>query len=164
MEITYGPKGKLFFSVIFIILIKFSSSYLAFQFPYAFKLNNRNILVIHQLGVTICDETFTESIKRVVTFSDSEKITNDTSLSKVSSVKADEYVICLINDMIYVFDQEGNFKKKSEDKITSFNVEYYSLEYTFKESNYLYFVIGFFYNKQLKLYSYKYHILQNTIS
>ena len=164
METKFSSKRNIFFLIILIIPINFSSSYLAFQFPYAFKLNNRNILVIHQLGVTICDETFTESIKRVVTFSDSEKITTDASLSKISSVKADAYVICLINDIIYVFDQEGNFKKKSEDKITSFSVEYYSLEYTFKESNYLYFVIGFFYNKQLKLYSYKYHILQNTIS
>jgi len=69
------------------------------QFPYAFKLNNKNILVIHQLGVTICDETFTESIKRVVTFSESEKITTDAALSRIASVKADNFIICLINDI-----------------------------------------------------------------
>ena len=107
------------------------------------------LLLITSGMAVIASDLVIES--KTQTFSDSEKITTDAALSKISSVKADEYVICLINDMIYVFDQEGNFKKKSEDKITSFSVEYYSLEYTFKESNYLYFVIGFFYNKQLNL-------------
>ena len=84
---------KLFCLIILIILINSSFSYLAFKYPYAFKLNNKNIFVIHELGITIADKTFTETIDRVITFEESEKINSDSSLSKLASVIADDYVI-----------------------------------------------------------------------
>ena len=103
---------KLFTLIILITLINSSYSYLTFNFPYAFKLNNKNILVIHELGITLCDKTFTESIDRVLTFSNSEKINTNEALSKVASVIAGNYVICLINDRIYIFNEEGYLLKK----------------------------------------------------
>ena len=117
---------KIFNLIIFITLINSSFSYLAFNFPHAFKLDNKNIFVIHQLGITICDETFTESIKRVITFSESEQIKTDASLSRVTSIKAENYVICLINDKIYFFNKEGNFIGRTTSPITSLSVDYYS--------------------------------------
>ena len=146
--------------IILSILINSSFSYLAFKYPYAFKLNNKNIFVIHQLGVTICNHNFTESISRVVTFSETEKITTDEALSKVTSIYEDNYIICLINDKIYIFDEEGNFLQKSNDIITNFNVEYYTLVYVGKDpSNNLYFVIGFIYNKKVYLIIYNFFSL-----
>ena len=155
---------KIFLSIILITLINSSYSYLAFKYPYAFKLNNKNIFVIHELGITICDQTFTQSIDRVVTFSDSEKINTDSALSKVTSVIADNYIICLINDKIYIFNEEGYFLKKSDFIITNLNVDYYSLVYTGAYSSYnFYFVIGFIYDRKLYLYSYKYNTLEKKI-
>ena len=155
---------KLFTLIILITLINSSYSYLTFNFPYAFKLNNKNILVIHELGITLCDKTFTESIDRVLTFSNSEKINTNEALSKVASVIAGNYVICLINDRIYIFNEEGYLLKKNDGKITSFTVEYYTLVYAGKDSSgNLYFVIGFIYNKKVYLYSYKYQTVENSI-
>ena len=155
---------KIFLSIILITLINSSYSYLAFKYPYAFKLNNKNIFVIHELGITICGQTFTQSIDRVVTFSDSEKINTDSALSKVTSVIADNYIICLINDKIYIFNEEGYFLKKSDFIITNLNVDYYSLVYTGAYSSYnFYFVIGFIYDRKLYLYSYKYNTLEKKI-
>ena len=154
---------KAFNCIFFLTLIKATLSYLSFKFPFAFKLNNKNIFVINQLGVHICNHDYTKVINQVVTFSDSEKITTDEALSKVSSIYEDNYIICLINDKIYIFDDEGNFLKKSSDIITIYNVEYYSLTYIYKNNNYYYFVVGFVFNQELYLYSYKYDISQNLI-
>ena len=107
-NIEYILQIKIFSLIILSILINSSFSYLAFKYPVVGTLNNKNIFVIHQLGVTICNHDFTESISRVVTFSETEKITTDEALSKVNSVIADNYIICLINDIIYIFDEEGN--------------------------------------------------------
>ena len=154
---------KIFKLIIFIFLINSSFTYLSFKFPYALKLKNKNILVIHKLGVTICDKTFMEIISTTVTFTESEKIKTEAALSKVASVFVDDYIICLINDNIYIFDEEGNLLKQSEDKITSVTVEYYSLTYTFTKSNYIYFVVGFVYNGKYNLYTYKYQTNEKTI-
>ena len=156
-------KINIFEIFLFILLINSSFSYLAFKYPYAFKLNNKNIFVIHSLGITICDETFTVSIKRVLTFSDSEKIITDTALSKITSVQEDEYIICLINDIIYIFDVDGNLLKKSDELITNLSVEYYSLTYLVEYENYVYFSIGFISNQGLYLYGYKYQIEERII-
>ena len=155
---------KFFNLIILISLINSSYSYLSFRYPYAIKLNNKNIFVIHELGVTICDKTFTESIDRVITFSESEQINTDAALSKVTSVITSSYVICLINNKIYIFNEEGYFLKKSDFKITSYNVEYYTLVYAGEDSsNYIYFIIGFIYNKKLYLNSYKYQTVEKSI-
>ena len=155
---------KFFNLIILISLINSSYSYLSFRYPYAIKLNNKNIFVIHELGVTICDKTFTESIDRVITFSESEQINTDAALSKVTSVITSSYVICLINNKIYIFNEEGYFLKKSDFKITSYNVEYYTLVYAGEDSsNYIYFIIGFIYNKNLYLNSYKYQTVEKSI-
>ena len=156
-------KTNIFEIILFILLINSSLSYLAFKFPYAFKLNNKNIFVIHSLGITICDETFTETIKRVLSFSDSEKITTDRALSRITSVQGDEYIICLINDRIYIFDLEGNLLKKNDELITNLFVEYYSLTYLVEYENYVYFSIGFISNQGLYLYGYKYQIEERNI-
>ena len=155
---------KLFCLIILIILINSSFSYLAFKYPYAFKLNNKNIFVIHELGITITDKTFTETIDRVLTFEGSEKINTDSSLSKLASVIADDYVICLINDYIYIFNANGYLLKKSSNLITSFSVEYYTLEYLGTASGFIYFIIGFISDAKLYIYSYKYGISDKTIS
>ena len=82
----------------------------------------------------------------------------------MTSVITNSYVICLINNKIYIFNEEGYFLKKSDFKITNYNVEYYTLVYAGEDSsNYIYFVIGFIYNKKLYLNSYKYQTVEKSI-
>ena len=95
-----------------ISLINSSISYPSFKYPYAFKLSNNKIFVIHQLGISICDETFT-SASLVETFSEADKIKSNAALSKVTSIFCQSYyIICLINDKIYIFKPNGALEKK----------------------------------------------------
>ena len=149
---------KIFYFIILFILINSSFSYLYFNFPYAFELNNKNIFIIHQLGINICNSNFTEIIDTIVTFPESEKITTDEALSKVISVYEDNFIICLINDRIYIFNEEGYLLKKNDELITELNVEYYSLSYITGQGNYISFVIGFISKDKLYLFYYKYYI------
>ena len=159
----YISKRRFFCLIIFINLINSSLSYLAFKYAYAFKMTNKDIFVIHQLGVTISDETFTISKGRVLTFSESEQIKTDQSLSKINSVIADKYIICLINERIHIFDSIGNFLKKDDYIITDLNPDYYTLEYVGSNGNYIFFVIGFISNYKLYLFGYRYQTVENSI-
>ena len=160
--IPFLVERKIFPLTIFIMLIYSSFSDLSFKYPYAFKLYNKKIFVIHQLGITICNNFFTEGTN-ILIFSESEKIKTNEALSKVTSVFANDYIICLINDYAYIFNKEGTYLKKNDTKITQLNVEYYSLTFAFEESNCLYFVIGFINSKKIYLSSYKYKITDNSI-
>ena len=160
--ILYTFERIIFRLFIFIMLIYSSFSDLSFKYPYAFKLSNKKIFVIHQLGITLCNNIFTEGTD-IITFSETEKIKTNEALSKVTSVFANDYILCLINDYIYIFNEEVNFLKKSDTKITESNVAYYSLTFAFEDSNCLYFVVGFISNEKMYLYSYIYKININSI-
>ena len=156
---------KVFSIFIFISLINSSFSYLSFKYPYAFKLSNKNIFVIHELGISICDKTFTRIIFNATKFSEQEKIKSNAALSKVTSIFCETYfIICLINDKIYIFDTEGSLVKKSTNTIASWTVDYYSLEYLSYSRGYLYFVIGFISSKKLYLYYYEFYVSGQTFS
>ena len=147
-----------------ISLINSSISYPSFKYPYAFKLSNNKIFVIHQLGISICDETFT-SASLVETFSEADKIKSNAALSKVTSIFCESYyIICLINDKIYIFKPNGALEKKTTSTITSLSVEYYTLEYLNYVGSCLYFVIGFISDQELYLFYYKYQDSDGKLS
>ena len=164
----YLPKHYFyfFFFLLIINISKSSQAFLYFNYPYAFTIKDRNIFVIHQDGITICDPTLKRIIRNETVFESSEKINNDDSLSKVTTLYENGYIICLINDYIYIFDEEGNLKLKSSNTIHSGTVsgEYYTLVNIGISSNFLYYVIGFVYNQKLYFYGYKYDINANTNS
>ena len=98
---TFPSLNKL----LFIILIKsliFKISSLYFAYPSAITLNNGNILIAHQDGITICDANFTKIIKNVVIFSP-KILNNEVDLYKVSIDQfSDGYVLCFIFNKIYL--------------------------------------------------------------
>ena len=156
---------KVFSLFIFISLINSSFSYLSFKYPYAFKLSNKNIFVIHELGISICDKTFTRIIFNATKFSEQEKIKSNAALSKVTSIFCETYfIICLINDKIYIFNTDGSLVKQFTNTIASLTVDYYSLEYLSYSSGYLYFVIGFISSKKLYLYYYEFYVSGQSFS
>ena len=158
---------ELFFLFLFLIIInksKLSETFLSFKYPYAFTIKDRNIFVIHQEGVTICDPTFKTIIRNEIIFKEEEKINSDESLSKITSLYENGYIICLINDYIYIFDDEGNLKYNSTSYIHSDNIygDYYTLVNKGLIDNCLYYIIGFVYNKYLYFYGYEYNTITNT--
>ena len=152
--------------IIFYTLLKLVYSGLYFNYPYAIKLDNNKIFVIHQEGVTICNENFTESEERVITFCENERITSDETLAKVTSVKGNAHLICLINDKIYIFAKNGRFLNKTEELITDKNIEYYSLVHLRADSDsyYEYFAVGFISNGAINLTTYNYKISDKSIN
>ena len=157
-------EGKTLFMIINLFaIINVSLGGLVFQYPHAFELENKNILVIHKFGITLCNPTFTRSISRLKTFSESEQIASDDALTKVSSVKGENYIITIINDKIYIFDKDGNLLFENPDKITENDVEIYTLEYIYEKNDYIYFLIGFVYDTKLYLYAYKYNTNDKSI-
>ena len=155
-----------FFSLLVINISISSQSFLSFKYPYAITIKDRNIFVIHQDGVTICDPKLKTIVRKEIIFEDSEKINSDGSLSKVTSLYENGYIIILINDYIYIFDEEGNLKFKSSSSIHSGSIygDYYTLVNIGLISNCLYYIIGFVYNQRLYFYGYKYDISSNTNS
>ena len=71
--------------IILIILAKQTNNALSFNFPYSLTLANGNIFIIHQKGVTICDNHLTMIIDNIINFSEAEEIKTEASLSKVTT-------------------------------------------------------------------------------
>ena len=94
-----------------------------FIYPSAVTLKNGNILVIHKTGVTICNSSYT-SFDDIIIFSESEHISSEENLSKITiSQFADGYIVAVVINNIYIFDENGDFKLKSDNIFDSFPLE-----------------------------------------
>ena len=100
---------RIFQLILFITLINSSFSYLVFNYSTSFKLYTTNIFVIHQLGVSLCNDNFTEIISNEVVFNESDRINSEEDLSKVESVIGERHIICLIKKKILIFNEEGRY-------------------------------------------------------
>ena len=108
---------KLKFQIIinfYYIIISFQllnkvNSYVHFTYPYGITLSNQNVFIVHQLGIDIINLLFTKIIKNVLTFSEDEKIKTENELSKIEIKYKDGYILSLINDKIYIFNNTGDF-------------------------------------------------------
>ena len=154
----------LFLSIIFIyfiLLIKISISSISFIYPYSIKLSNENILVIHRYGICICNSFVTEIINNIIFFTESEQISTEAALSKITCASEKGYIFCIINDKIYVFDENGNLLSQNFTKILSNGetTDYYTLVPIAKETNAYYYIIGYINNRSLNLILYCYNYL-----
>ena len=152
MKIKYNT-NRLFFLNILLIFISQSISYLYFTYPNSISLSNGNILIIHELGITICNYNLSEIINNITNFGESEILTIE-SLSRVALASDNNYIFNIINDKIYIFDNVGNLLYESETKILSDeNPCYYTLILmkieNDSEYDFYYYMIGFVYNSQL---------------
>jgi hypothetical protein len=141
---------------LYIFLSKFSKgSNLYFNYINAITLNNENIFVIHKNGVSICDPSFSEIINESYIFDNSEKISNETALSKVIIKKfEDGYVFCIIINKIYIFDSNGQFEYKEGNIQTD---SYFTLAtHNITENRIYYFLIVSLSNDKAILDYYKY--------
>ena len=156
---------KIIYFIICFQLIENVNSKIYFTYPYAITLSNKNIFIVHQLGVDVIDPSFTQILKKVIVFSEDEKISTENELSKVEIKYKNQYIIALIKDKIYIFNNEGDFLCVSNAKITSdTSIEYYTLVPIEIKSQIYYFIVGFFNrNNYLNLLLYKYILNDNLI-
>ena len=94
--------------------------------PTTTYLSNENLFIIHQTGIDIINEETKENYTSLI-FSDTEKITID-NLSKVVISKFDnDYIIAIINNKVYIFNEEGKFIFQSRNINYGKNPDFYSL-------------------------------------
>ena len=143
--------------IIFNLLMTLTYSSVSFNFPYSLTLSNGDIFVIHQTGVSICDNHLSEIKQNVISFPENKEIKTESSLSKISTIFENNYIICIINDKIYIFDEFGTSIYNSTSTITNFEeAEYYTLVPITKNNYYYTYVVGYIYNNLLYLLYYKY--------
>ena len=156
--------NKIIQFIILIHIIKEVYSKISYIYPYAFTLSNDNIFIVHKYGIDLIDSSFFTIIKKVMIFSQEEQIETEEDFSKLTINNDKGYILCLIRERIYIFNNDGNFLYKNENRVSiNQNVEYYTLLSILKESETFYYLIGFFdHNNYLNLFYYKYEIYQNN--
>ena len=102
----------------------------SFLYSSAITLKNGNIFIIHSSSIDIYDSTLKNKIKTIETFFGNEIISNETYskiiIKKIISNNS-EYLNCVINEKIYIFNSHGEKLYNSDEKITLFQGEKYEL-------------------------------------
>ena len=143
-------------------IIQSLNSTLYFDYPYYLTLSNDNIFFIHYKGIDIYDSSFNK-INQIIQFSGEEEMTEE-NFSKIKIKYDNKYILSIINDKIYIFNNEGKFLYKSEDKINNTqNIQCYALTSIGLYNDTLKYAIGFFDNKKcLNMLLYSYNITENN--
>ena len=142
----------------------------SFLYSNAITLLNGNIFIIHKSGVDIYDESLTKKIKSIITFNEEEIVTKDIYAKKIISKldeKNIEYITCIINNKIYIFNSEGEKLYYSNSKLTSFQEKNFLLIPIKIINNIYYYMISYINenNNNIRLLFFKFDInsLQNIL-
>ena len=153
----------LFQSVIIFSFFRVNLS-ITFTNPKSLTLITGDILIIHQNGIDVYDSSLTNLIQNVRTFSSSEKINDQSTLSKVSVSKFGQneknVIISIIINKIYIFNYKGEKLYEEEDTtiINIFTFDYYDLTPLKIIGNNYIFSIGFVNNEgKVCLYIFEYN-------
>ena len=118
---NYIRNGFNFFIIILISNIIRTDSKLAFNYPTSIALENKNIFVIEENGIYICDPNLNEKLKTIKTFSETEKISSPEKLSTVILIRTNYFLISLINYKVYFFYYTGTYAYNSDTLIADFS-------------------------------------------
>ena len=159
---NYKRNGFNFFIIIFSLKIYESNSELNFKYPTSINLYNKNILVIEEKGIYVCDPELNTIIKEIQIFSENEKISSLNKLSTVILIKRQSFIISLINYKVYFFDTDGTFLYNSDTLIQNFNPTSMSLTPITINNGIVDYVVSFFDSEvKLNLLYYKYDKINN---
>ena len=134
--------NKLFIFLL-ILLIQKGNSLISFTHPSAISLPNNNFFIVEQNGVYVYDQNLANVIKSY-SFSDSEKIEHLYQLSEIIIKYKNDYVICLINSQVHLFDNQGNRLCVTDNLIPDSDYSFPTLAPIYVKNNFYYFVIGYF--------------------
>ena len=152
---------NVFYLIIIFILINKNISLISFTYPSSISLSNGNIFIIHKSGISICNSALSEIINNITIFNEDEFLTPD-SLSRIISVFENGFIFNIINDKIYIFDEEKNYLYKDDNTILNGeNPSYYTLIPMELKGGIYYYIIGFVDNNKLSFLYYKYDIDNN---
>jgi len=131
------------------------------DYPYYLTLSNNNIFIIHHTGIDLYDSLFNK-IDQIIQFSGNETMTKE-NFSKIKIKYDNEYILSIINDRIYIFNNEGKFLYKSDFKLNyNIIIQGYSLTSIRLYNDELIYVIGYFRSySYLSLILYSYNIKKN---
>ena len=110
------------------------------NYPSAISLDNGNIFIIEKNGILVYDEQLNNIIYNYP-FNEERQITDSTN---VILKQKNNYIICLINSIIYFFNYENKLLYKYENVISDVNA--FNLTLTPKDLNdinFFYYVIGY---------------------
>ena len=147
----------LYYIFLIILWLSFFSniSALYFAYPTALSLKNKQILIVHEEGITICDENFTTIIKNVTTFSPN-KLNSEDHLYKVSIEQfSNSYGVCIVFNRLFIINSLGNIILN--DLLISNNNLYLTLSIEKFYSTDYYYLIGYIYQNSLFLRYYKFN-------
>ena len=151
------------FSILNLFILYTNILPIIFSFPFynlqSIQLLNGNFLMIHQNGIDICDKGLTKIIKTEIIFTDDEQITLNKMKNIIIKQFTDGYIVSLINDNIYIFNESGHFLYNSTKINQDKTPNYYSL--TIKDNYHFY--IGLITNNFLNIYYYEYNLTSNEI-
>ena len=135
-----------------------------FEYPYSISLDNDNIFLIQKTGIDIYDKSLNK-LNQIVEFSGKEEISEE-KFAKIVIKYNNEYILSIINDIFFIFNNEGKLLYKSEEKINDKQIIYsYSLTFINVTNNYFDYILGYFDNEcYLNLYLYRYDIENNNIT
>ena len=109
---------------LFLLLLYTNLLLKTFSYPFynlqSTLLKNTDFIFVHKYGVDIVDYELTGFQRTEIEFTEEERITVDKMKDVIIEQFDDGYVICLLNDRIYIFNDEGHFQYKS-DKINNSN-------------------------------------------
>ena len=154
------------FNISLIILIQSFykvSSTTSLDYPYFITLANDNIFLIQKTGIDIYDQSLNK-INQIFEFSGKEEMTEENFL-KIELKYNKEYILSIINDRMFIFNNEGKLLYKSEEKINSNQIIYsYSLAFIHEANNNCDYVVGYFdKNCYINIFIYRYDNEKNNI-
>ena len=153
--------------ILFFSILKKYSSNSNFIYSNAITLLNKNIFIVHKFGIDIYDPTLTRKIKNIITFSEENQIKNEDIYSKISILmfNGNEYMLCGINDKIYIFNYFGEKIYNNDYKVQEAQDALYSLIPIKIYNNEFFYSMGFINdNNTIQLLFFKYDNIKRKIS
>ena len=89
----------------------------SFDYPYSITLSNDNIFLIQKTGIDIYDKSLNK-LNQAFEFSGEDEISEE-KFSNITIKYNNEYILSIINDKIFIFNNEGKLLYKSEEKINN---------------------------------------------
>ena len=136
-------------------------------YPVALQLNNNNLFIANRDGMHFCDQNL-ESIKSHEYYNKNITDFNNILNKVLISQFKEGNVICLIEDVFYLFEENGNFLIMGEFPTEIIKSSYLNLlAYKKDTDNNFHFIITFMdsYNRNIFLYHYKTNInIYNIVS
>ena len=163
MNIYNMIKFKISLIILLQIFYKISSEK-SFDYPYSITLANDNIFLIQKTGINIYDKSL-NFLSHIIKFSKEEEITEE-NFAKIAIKNNKDYILSIINDKLFIFNNEGKLLYKNETKINGNQIiDSYSLTFIYTTNDTCYYLIGYFDEESyLNLYLYRYDNIKNKMA